>query len=163
MEHRERPGLEPWYVTGLVDGDGSFTYSRSSRGASPLTLYFAIKLTKKDDDLLEKVRAYFNGVGKIYPVRARSPRYNSGFTKRASYFRVSKTEELAGVVEHFDRYRPQGRRREVYGVWREMYEIKKGHRDGGPMSPEAREQLDELAERLSSLSPRNRPWDGEEE
>src|SRR6266540_3811771 len=38
------PGLNPWYVTGLVEGEGTFTYSRSG---SHLALYFAVKLKRE--------------------------------------------------------------------------------------------------------------------
>ena len=53
--------LDPWYVTGLIDGVGSFTYSRSGR---QLAIYFAVKLGSTSF-LLDDLKAFFQG-GAIY-------------------------------------------------------------------------------------------------
>src|SRR3954454_4331406 len=37
--------LDPWYVTGFVEGEGAFTYSRSGK---QLALYFGLKLSRDD-------------------------------------------------------------------------------------------------------------------
>src|SRR2546425_126520 len=60
--------LDPWYVTGFVDGEGSFTYSRAGRNVLP---FFAIKLTVEDVGILESIQEFFDGIGKIYHILPR--------------------------------------------------------------------------------------------
>ena len=144
---RETPLLDPWYVTGFSEGEATFTYSRSGK---QLALYYAIKLTARDRSILEAISAFFGGAGSIYQVRPRAaltPR--RGFTKTASYFRVSRRDELGRVVAHFDQYPLRGTKLASYEIWRKMVALKQSFR-----SP-PRDQLDTLARALSSVSPRN--------
>ena len=143
--------LDPWYVTGFVEGEGCFTYSRSG---SRLALYFAIKLTGADAPLLDEFRRFFGGIGRIYRVAPRVPRHRSGHTKAASYFRVCRQDEHKTVISHFDRYPLSGVKALSYSVWRQMVLLKK------ELGGRRREDLDRLAQRLSAASPRNAPWSG---
>ncbi|HSN30802.1 MAG TPA: LAGLIDADG family homing endonuclease [Kofleriaceae bacterium] len=136
--------LEPHWVTGFVDGEGSFTYSRSS---AQLALYFAIKLTEIERPLLEAIQDYF-GVGKIYSVRASAPKGHGGATKTAAYYRVTHRDHLMRVVEHFDAYPLRSYKRNVYEVWRLMVLAKQQFR-----KPD-RELMESLAGRITDLSAR---------
>src|SRR5690348_16853163 len=107
--------LDPWYVTGFADGVGTFTYSRSG---NQIALYFAIKLTRADEPLLEQLREFF-GVGRLYQVKA---------TKSAALYRVTRHDELHRVTDHFDRYPLHGEKRLGYAVWREMVTLKRDFR-----------------------------------
>lgn len=129
--------LDPWYVTGFSDGEGSFTYSRSSK---QIALYFAIKLTASDRPLLVAIQEFF-GVGKIY-----------GATKSASMYRVTRHDELPRITDHFDAYPLHGEKRRSYEVWREMVACKRLFRNVANA-----DLLHDLAEKLSSLAPRNQP------
>jgi hypothetical protein len=149
METFSRETLDPWFVTGFVDGEGTFTYSRSG---GQMGLYFAVKLTADDTPILKTLQKFFGGIGKIYRVVARVPRSNSGYTRTASYYRVTRHEELRKIVEHFDRYPLQSNKARSYRVWREMVFIKHAFR-----KPD-RDRLNQLAEELSALSTRNQPW-----
>lgn len=147
-----RRTLDPWFVTGFADGEGSFTFSRSGK---QIAIYFAIKLVATDQPLLESIQDYF-GVGKIYRVQARSPSQGAtsgGATKTASMYRVTRHNELPRVIEHFDNYPLQGEKRNGYAIWREMALLKTLFRKGAD-----RELLSDLAQKLSSLAPRNQPW-----
>lgn len=140
--------LDPWYITGFADGDGSFTFSRNGRGIS---LYFSIKCYYGERPLLQQIQAFF-GAGSLYEVKKRTPkRQGDGYTKTACYYRVSMRAELDRIVEHFDQYPPQGTRAASYQIWRQMWEIKR-------KGPNSYEELDALAQKLSALSPRNQPW-----
>lgn len=139
-------GLNPWYVTGFVDGEGSFTYSRSGRN---IVLYFAIKLAAQDRGVLDAIRAYFGGIGKMYSVKARLPKGRGAATKAAWYFRVSQIRELEHIVAHFDRYPLRGIKIESYRVWRKMLRLKQQFRKVD------RESLELLSQKLTSLSPRH--------
>ena len=123
--------LAPDYITGLADASGSFTFSPS---AANISVYFSLRLPERDRVILEELQSYWAG-GRIYPA-----------TPSGLYFRVSRHDELLPIVDHFDRYPLQGHKREAFGIWREMVEIKSRFRQ-----PD-RERLAELARRLSSLS-----------
>ncbi len=140
-----RGTFEPWYVTGFVDGAGSFTYSRSGR---QIGLYFAVKLTEADRIVLDHLQQFFGGIGNIYKVVPRTPRAGSGYTKTVSYFRVTRLEDLKRVVDHFDRYPLQTAKRGSYEIWREMVALKQAFR-----KPD-RERLNALAAQLSAASTR---------
>jgi hypothetical protein len=142
--------LDPWYVTGFVEGEGTFTYSRSGR---QMALYFAIKLTELDEPILDDIRAFFGGIGKIYYVQPSDcARPKQGRTKAASYYRVSHREQLPAIVEHFDRYPMRGTKAAAYRIWREMVMLKQRFRNP------PRDQLESLAVRLSASQARNRPF-----
>jgi hypothetical protein len=139
--------LDPWYVTGFVDGEGSFTFSRNGRS---LALYFAIKLTYRDLPVLRSLHSFFGGVGKIYLVRPpHTPGPKSGMTKTAYYYRITKIADLAVVVEHFDKYPLVGLKRESYQIWKRMYLLKRAFRKADSA------ELHGLANQLSAATPRN--------
>ena len=149
---RETSSLDPWYVTGFVEGEGAFTFSRSGR---QMALYFAVKLTAADRGILEALQDYFGGIGAIYQVAPRAaPTPSSGHTKAAAYFRVCRRRDLERVLDHFDAHPLRGVKAASYAIWREMVILKRAFR-----SP-PRAELDLLAARLSAASPRNGPWSG---
>lgn len=136
-------------MTGFVEGEGSFTYSRVRQGV--LNLYFSVKLPAADAGLLEALQAYFGGVGRIYDVKAREPRGRGRASKAAKLFRITRLDELLVVVQHFEVTPFQGEKRESFALWREMVQRKlAGFRRGPDL------ELDNLAGRLSAASPRNR-------
>lgn len=137
--------LTPWYVTGFCEGEAAFTYSKSGKG---LALYFAIKSSAEDSDLIAQIREFF-GVGEIYRVKSRLPGAYSGFTKQAVYYRVTKISHLERIVQHFDKYPLTGKKYTVYQVWKKMVLVKKNFR-----KPEV-VKLQELASSLSELSSKN--------
>jgi hypothetical protein len=63
------PGLDPWYITGLVDGEGSWGLSINKDEKRKLgyviTVSFEIGLDSKDLDILKGLQSYFK-VGGIY-------------------------------------------------------------------------------------------------
>lgn len=149
METFSRGTLDPHYITGFTDGEGTFTYSRSG---NQIALYYAIKLTAADEPILKEIQTYFYGYGRIYDVKARAPGHRSGATKSAKYYRISHRDELGAVVEHFDQYPLRTLKRDAYEIWRLMVLVKRKFRQ-----PD-REMLDQLATQLSSMAPRNQSW-----
>ena len=129
METFSRETLDPWFVSGFADGQANFTFSRSSR---QIALYFAIKATV-DDDILELLQQFFDGVGRIYTV-----------TKASRMYRITRADELQVVVRHFDQYPLRSAKRNSYQLWREMVELKAKFRRG------SKEAIQALATRLSS-------------
>ena len=148
--YEQSGNLNPWYVTGFAEGEGSFTYSRS--GLQP---YFAIKLTSIEEKILRQIQDFFGGIGKIYPVKPfhhDSP--GAGKTKAASYFRVSKISDFRAILQHFDTYKLLGLKGEAYLIWRKMAIIKLNN----PKSRKHNLELIKLAKELSAISPRNQEW-----
>ena len=143
-EPASRRRLPPWYVTGLIEGDGTFTYSRSGE---QLALYFAIKLRASERPVLEALQAFFRGAGKLYEVRP--PVDSERPVKPSCYLRLTRRDELLRVVEHFERYPLRGGKQRAFRVWREMVRLKSESFRRPP-----REELDALASELSAVSPR---------
>jgi len=137
---RETSALaDPWYVTGLVEGKGAFTYSRSGRS---LVLYFSMKVSAADRVLLDTLQRYFGGVGRIYKVRsrARAP----GESVSAWYYRVARVRELQHVADHFERYPLRGAKSVAFRLWRQMLDGKARLRKADW------HRLDSLAQELSA-------------
>lgn len=123
--------LDPWYVTGFAEGQGSFTYSRNGK---QMALYFAVKLPEADEPVLQEMRDFFGGIGSIYLQRARA----------SALYRVCRREQLPVIVEHFDTYPLRGSKLAAYSIWREMVVLKQRFRQ-----PD-RDALSDLAAQLSA-------------
>jgi len=143
--------LTPWYVTGFSDGEAAFTYSRA--GGS-FGLYFAIKQRDDNREIVEEIREYFNYVGRIYYCKEAQPTSNSGFTKPSAYYRVTKTDELQVILDHFDKFPLQSKKKlEAYKVWRDMVLHKlENYREIDY------NKLRALAEKLSNLNSKTRAF-----
>ncbi|MDP2938122.1 MAG: LAGLIDADG family homing endonuclease [Candidatus Omnitrophota bacterium] len=110
--------LTPWYITGFCDGEAAFTYSRSG---GTFGLYFAIHQREDNRQIIDEIHSYFNYIGDIYINKESLPTKNSGFSKPAVYYRVTRIGELQRIVEHFDKYPLQSQKKhEAYLAWREM-------------------------------------------
>jgi len=128
--------LDPWYVTGFIEAQGSFTYSRSGR---QLAIYFGIKLPEVDEPVLQDIRDFFRGIGSIYPVQSGA----------GAYYRVCRREQLPVIVDHIDSYPLRSSKRAAYAIWREMVLLKQRFRQP------PRDELQLLAEQLSAASGRS--------
>lgn len=141
--------LDPWYVTGFCDGEAAFTYSRSG---GTFGLYFGVKQREDNRQIVEDLREFFNFVGYIY--RGKEAKYDAGFSKATAYYRVTKTTELLRIVEHFDKYPLQSKKKqEAYHIWRQMVMHKlENFRDIDY------DKLRALAEKLSQLNSQSRAF-----
>ena len=143
--------LNPWYITGFCDGEAAFTYSRT--GGS-FGLYFAVKQREDNQQIIEEIKAYFSDIGNIYRNKESPPTKNSGFSKPSAYYRVTRINELKLIIDHFDRYPLQSKKKlEAYKLWRQMVVYKlENYRDIDYNI------LRVLAERLSSLNLQSRSF-----
>ena len=61
--------MHPFYVTGFVDGEGSFSILVLKRETYKtgwnIIPVFTINLNSRDTALLEKIQSFFGGIGKI--------------------------------------------------------------------------------------------------
>ena len=112
--------LEPWYVSGLCEGEGSFTYGRQRHG---IRLRFALKLHEGDKALIFALKGYF-GVGGVYWTGSRPEGPRSGQTGASWQYCVTDTKELLRIAEHFDPYPLPGTKGACYKIWRKMLALK---------------------------------------
>ena len=141
--------LNPWYVTGFCDGEAVFTYSRTG---GTFGLYFAIKQKGDNQQIVESIREYFNYIGYIYKNKGKPVLNKNSDIKPAIYYRVTRINELRIIIDHFDRYPLQSKRKqEPYQVWRDMviYKIE-NYRDIDY------DTLKALAEKLTDLNLQSR-------
>ena len=117
-------------------------------------MYFAVKQREDNRQIVEKIQEYFNYIGNIYRGKEASPTKNSGFTKASTYYRVTRINELEVVVDHFDKYPLQSKKKlEAYRVWREMVMHKlENYRNIDY------DKLRVLAEKLSNLNSQSRAF-----
>jgi len=143
--------LTPWYITGFCDGEAAFTYSRSG---GTFGLYFAVRQREDNRQIVEDIQEYFHYVGDIYRSKEAAPTKNSGLTKPSAYYRVNRVNELKVIIDHFDKYPLQSKKKlEAYKVWREMVMHKlENYRNIDY------DKLRALAEKLSSLNSQSRAF-----
>ena len=89
--------LDPWFVTGFADAEGSFSVSIYKNAQFKVgwrvLLIFSIGLHEKDQTLLQEIKNYFS-VGSI--------NWKHGLT--TIQFRVVSIENLQAIINHFDKY-----------------------------------------------------------
>ena len=106
--------LNPWFVTGFTDAEGSFMISFLKnprvRSGWQIQSIFQIALHKKDLELLNLLQSYFGGIGKI--VKHGKDSYS---------YRVRSLEEnLDKILPHFDQYSLKTQKFSDYLLWREV-------------------------------------------
>ena len=120
--------LDPWFVTGLTDGEGCFCISLAIRAKLRTRLEvrpsFALSLNEKDLQLLEDLQAFF-ACGWIRESK----------NDRTFKYEVRSIGDLAGkILPHFERFPLQGRKaRSCAGFSHVCRMMEQGHhlqRDG---------------------------------
>ena len=105
----EADALDPWFVTGLAEGEGCFCVSFAVRAKLRLGLEarpsFALSLNQRDGALLEDLKAFF-GCGCIRESRG---------DRTLKYEARSTSELLEHVVPHFERYPLRGAKAFSFG------------------------------------------------
>lgn len=95
-KHEDSFSLNPWFITGFTDGDGSFAVSIAKKKSGigwKIQPIFTIGLDPKYLDLLVQIKAYFK-VGKIYTS-----------TRGIVYYTVGSTKDIIKyILPHFDKY-----------------------------------------------------------
>ena len=91
--------LNPWFVTGFTDGDGSFTIYVSKTTTGKLLCKvqpaFTIGLDPKDLILLQEIQKFFGQIGKIHTRKDGS----------AVLYVISSVKDLTNyIIPHFDTY-----------------------------------------------------------
>ncbi len=109
--------LHPWYVTGLVEGEGTFSVSFNRRSRLSVGIEtrpsFSLSLSERDLDLLKALRAFF-GCGAI--------RYSR--SDRTYKYEVRSVADLARkILPHFERYPLAGAKGEDFRKFAEIVRL----------------------------------------
>lgn len=125
--------LDPQYIVGFVDGEGSFCVSISQhktlRRRLEVRCEFEIELRADDKDILTRIQQSF-GCGKIYDLHY--PRYE--WQPHVKY-KVSNINDLAnGIIPFFEKNPLRAKKKEVFKLFRKvvrMVQAKKHLTDPG--------------------------------
>lgn len=106
--------LDPWYVTGLCEGEASFCVSFNLRERLGVKIEtrpsFSLTLNRRDLELIKEVHRFF-GCGGIRFSRA----------DRCYKFEVRSVKDLMEkIVPHFERFPLQGSKKRDFELFREV-------------------------------------------
>jgi len=109
--------LDPWFITGFTDGEGSFSVRIRKKSNSALGFHVSIvysigaEVNPLNLKLLEKVREYFDGVGSI--------------SKSANmyYYEVSSIKSLINIRKHFENFPLQTTKYINFKLWCQIFDI----------------------------------------
>nr|YP_009262040.1 LAGLIDADG endonuclease [Chrysoporthe austroafricana]AMX22115.1 LAGLIDADG endonuclease [Chrysoporthe austroafricana] len=112
--------LNPWFITGFVDAEGSFAVNIIKDAGKSLgyfvLVYFEIAVNEKDRDILVAMQNYF-GAGNIF--------YNS--FDNTCKFKVSSLDALSNVIiPHFKQYFLLTKKRSDFELFSRVVEIMVG-------------------------------------
>lgn len=147
------PNLNPFWISGFITGEGSFTYFTRTRNNSKnekvrdFTLVMEVSQDSKDGYILTSIQNYFRGVGKVYhslPPKNGAKKVN-GITR---YRLVVKEEIIDQIVPHFNDYPLGGNKLQQYNIW---IKIVKYFIENPKRSQERDNNLSNLIKNLSNL------------
>ena len=111
----EKFKLNPWWVTGFIDGEGCFnvsiTENKKLNQGWEVQHRFIIGLHIKDKSILQEIYKYLR-VGKIY-------KHGS----EAIQWQVKSRKELKVILDHFDKYPLITNKQADYNAWKLAYFI----------------------------------------
>lgn len=113
--------LNPWYVTGLTEGEGSFCVSFNFRKKLKVGIEtrpsFSITLSKRDKELIKALRDFF-GCGGIRFSRS----------DRCYKFEVRSIRDLVEkVIPHFETYPLQGAKKRDFELFKGICKMVKAN------------------------------------
>jgi hypothetical protein len=106
--------LDPWFVTGLTEGEGCFTVSFTLRQKIRIGIEtrpsFSLSLNERDLPLVQALHAFF---------RCGAVRY-SRFDRTYKFESRSVGDLLTSIVPHFERYPLRGRKRQDFAIFADI-------------------------------------------
>lgn len=101
--------LNPYWVSGFIDGDGSFTVNIESK-TGYVNLRLIMGLNYRENPLVQKILEFF-GVGRI----------NSDSNQKVVYYTVGNLKDIwSKIIPHFDTYPLIGYKQSNYLIWKEI-------------------------------------------
>ena len=114
--------LNPWYITGLVEGEGCFCISISKHKTNKIGLevrpMFEVEMVIEDKPLLEKVKEHFK-CGQIYELSYE--RY--GWRPHVKYAVKSQKEIKEKIIPFFEKYPPVGKKKKDFKYFCKAFKI----------------------------------------
>lgn len=112
---RKNIDLNPQYVTGFVDAEGTFSMSVIKETNWVVQTVFRIHLHSKDAAILYKIQSFFGGIGSV----------NINTKDQSVSFNVKKLEDIVNVIiPHFIKYPLRTNKLVDFNIWRECIELK---------------------------------------
>lgn len=109
--------LNPLFITGIIDAEGSFSASISKNPLSKLGftigLRFNITMHKRDSILVKNIRAYFKNIG-VYKE-----------TGSFCYFDVNSIADLNSIIEHFRLFPLISSKRNAFYIFKHIHSLLK--------------------------------------
>ena len=109
--------LNPYFVTGFTDAEGSFIVTIRKRPKSKLgwgiEAVYTIVLHLKDKAILELIQKYFGGRGNIY------------VGKDSVTYSVSSLKDLTWIIDHFEKYPLITQKKADFILWKQVIELMK--------------------------------------
>lgn len=137
--------LNPWYITGLIEGEGSFCITISKHKTKKLgldpRLAFEVEMIIDDKPLLDSLQAHFK-CGQVYILSYE--RY--GWRPHAKYATKSLKDIVEKIIPFFKKYHLQGKKKKDFELFCEASKIflKKRH-----LTKEGIEELREIQSRMN--------------
>lgn len=144
--------LHPQYVSGFVDGEGSFWasiyYDKCMRNKIFVRAEFSIELRADDREILERIKETI-GCGKLY--ECKYERY--GWYPHIKY-KVSRFEEITDkLIPFFERYPLQAKQAKRFDYFRQI--VKKKQR-GEHLTRRGIEEIVKLQKKIRALGKKHR-------
>lgn len=142
--------LNPYYVVGFVDGEGSFHANIDY--LDRLIVYFTIKLREDDLPILEEIRNFFK-MGRIYrnvPSEEQKERHHRRGAKPTMEYRIYRADDLPRVVEFFEQYPLRAKKKADFEIWKQIVALK-GELKQGKRDPVLWSQIESLVKQLKDI------------
>lgn len=109
----DKAPLNPFWVSGFTEGDGSFFVSISPK-TNKVRIFYKINLNNRETPLLLELQKFFNGVGVI----SFNPK------KNAVEYTVANVQDLYNIIlPHFNTYRFHGDKLSNFIIWSKILNI----------------------------------------
>lgn len=105
----ENNKLNPYWISGFIDGDGSFFITINNQN-NHVSAWLSIGLSAREKLLLDKIQNFFSGKGGIY-----FSKYNS-----VVEWKVFKIHDLVSISSHFESYPLIGLKLKKFEIWKEI-------------------------------------------
>jgi LAGLIDADG endonuclease len=104
------------WLSGFLDGDGTFQIQRSGRGVQSFSCRCELRLRRDDSPVVYRIKRV-TGLGRVF-TREPSPNDSPG-SKPTIVWRVSANADCAALVEILDCHPLLGKSIRDYMIWRE--------------------------------------------
>jgi hypothetical protein len=112
------PSINPWWLTGFIDGDASFSASIKYKNIEKTKIAFQPSLSisqhKNNLILFESIKKYFTS-GNVYNKKSSNGEYSH------IQYQISSAKDIKkNIISHFESYPLMAYKKNVYQVWAEL-------------------------------------------